>query len=296
MQALDCPFCAHANPAGAKFCNECGSPLHFAPCRSCDAINRVGDELCHRCGAPLTSRASAAYEDSAPPPVGLDEQARWVEVELRRFGDASASGPAPIEHEIRADDAIEPEPEHTVAEPEPHRDSEVASDAYAGVRRETVLPYKELRIPEARSLSSEITDRPSRWRELGAGVAALLVVLTVVAAGYRHYAETLLPRAPEEPRATIDAPSRPEFTGPAPSATTVPAVADSAPLVKDLPPPAPAESLPIPAPFRPEVAHTSDAAVKPLPEPVPPVKLAPACPPAVAALSLCDWVAHAAPR
>jgi len=32
MPAITCLFCDHANPAGAKYCNECGSALHLKPC------------------------------------------------------------------------------------------------------------------------------------------------------------------------------------------------------------------------------------------------------------------------
>jgi hypothetical protein len=32
-----CPFCDHHNPAGAKFCNDCGSSLHLKPCNQCPA-------------------------------------------------------------------------------------------------------------------------------------------------------------------------------------------------------------------------------------------------------------------
>ena len=45
-----CIFCAHVNPAGAKFCNDCGSPLHLKPCRQCDAINDRAARRCYNCG------------------------------------------------------------------------------------------------------------------------------------------------------------------------------------------------------------------------------------------------------
>lgn len=43
-------FCEHANPAVAKFCNECGSPLHLKPCIRCSAINDASAAHCHACG------------------------------------------------------------------------------------------------------------------------------------------------------------------------------------------------------------------------------------------------------
>ena len=46
-----CPFCDHHNPAGAKFCNDCGSPLHLKPCNQCDAVNHQAATNCYKCGA-----------------------------------------------------------------------------------------------------------------------------------------------------------------------------------------------------------------------------------------------------
>jgi hypothetical protein len=44
-----CPFCDHRNPVGAKFCNDCGSPLK--PCNQCDAVNHQAATNCCKCGA-----------------------------------------------------------------------------------------------------------------------------------------------------------------------------------------------------------------------------------------------------
>ena len=58
MPNSQCPFCEHSNPAAAKFCNDCGSPLHLKPCRQCDAINDGSVKFCYMCGAPFAERAS----------------------------------------------------------------------------------------------------------------------------------------------------------------------------------------------------------------------------------------------
>jgi hypothetical protein len=58
MPNSQCPFCEHLNPAAAKFCNDCGSPLHLKPCRACDAINDGSVKFCYMCGAPFAERAS----------------------------------------------------------------------------------------------------------------------------------------------------------------------------------------------------------------------------------------------
>jgi hypothetical protein len=63
MSSVSCPFCSHANPQAAKFCNQCGSPLDLQPCPKCEAMNHVAVEQCHQCGAPLrTSGQSASAE------------------------------------------------------------------------------------------------------------------------------------------------------------------------------------------------------------------------------------------
>jgi len=59
MSTSSCRFCAHANPEGAKFCNDCGSPLHLKPCPHCEAITDVSAADCHQCGAPFVAGAVA---------------------------------------------------------------------------------------------------------------------------------------------------------------------------------------------------------------------------------------------
>ncbi len=64
MTSSTCCFCAHLNPAGAKFCNECASPLHLKPCRACDAVNARDAQACYRCGAAL--QAAADVPEASP--------------------------------------------------------------------------------------------------------------------------------------------------------------------------------------------------------------------------------------
>jgi RNA polymerase subunit RPABC4/transcription elongation factor Spt4 len=67
MSTSSCRFCAHVNPEGAKFCNDCGSPLHLKPCPQCEGITDVSAENCHQCGAPfVTSGAADALAKSIP--------------------------------------------------------------------------------------------------------------------------------------------------------------------------------------------------------------------------------------
>jgi class 3 adenylate cyclase/tetratricopeptide (TPR) repeat protein len=60
-----CPHCRFDNPAGAKFCNECGGRLEFA-CPSCTKVNPSGSKFCNECGHPLSA---AATVPQVPPPL-----------------------------------------------------------------------------------------------------------------------------------------------------------------------------------------------------------------------------------
>lgn len=56
---LVCPSCAHTNPAGSKFCNRCGVPVHFRNCAGCDAVNDVAARACHKCGRAFEAKPLA---------------------------------------------------------------------------------------------------------------------------------------------------------------------------------------------------------------------------------------------
>jgi Double zinc ribbon len=84
MVALECPYCGHANPDGAKFCNACGSHLQLKLCSHCQAANDQAVKTCYECGTefPVSAdspeaAARAACERlqqllrSAPPPSAL---------------------------------------------------------------------------------------------------------------------------------------------------------------------------------------------------------------------------------
>jgi len=51
MSLLQCLFCKHFNPAGAAFCNGCGSPMDLQPCEACAAIDKRTARHCYKCGA-----------------------------------------------------------------------------------------------------------------------------------------------------------------------------------------------------------------------------------------------------
>jgi len=63
-----CASCAAENPAGSRFCGNCGASLSRA-CASCGAANDPGMRFCTQCGSPLE-----AQEPVAPQPVATAER------------------------------------------------------------------------------------------------------------------------------------------------------------------------------------------------------------------------------
>ena len=52
--AVVCPKCGTANPAGSKFCNNCGSSLSVSTkCSNCGFENAAGAKFCNNCGNKL---------------------------------------------------------------------------------------------------------------------------------------------------------------------------------------------------------------------------------------------------
>jgi class 3 adenylate cyclase/tetratricopeptide (TPR) repeat protein len=66
-----CPSCGTENPAGNRFCGDCGSALAVS-CAACGAENPEGKKFCGDCGAPLDeapTQASAVTTPAPEPPV-----------------------------------------------------------------------------------------------------------------------------------------------------------------------------------------------------------------------------------
>ena len=61
---MKCHQCQFENPAGAKFCNECGSNLELA-CPQCSNVNPPGSKFCNECGHNL-AKLSPPAESSQP--------------------------------------------------------------------------------------------------------------------------------------------------------------------------------------------------------------------------------------
>ena len=66
-----CPFCDHRNPADAKFCNECASPLHLKPCNLCSKVNDQAAIHCYDCGTAFSSPPRTPDATQMSPSVDL---------------------------------------------------------------------------------------------------------------------------------------------------------------------------------------------------------------------------------
>jgi len=66
MSLNQCPFCEFANPAGSKFCSECGGALHLVPCPRCGAVSEIAATVCYQCRGPLPGCTSDALAPSSP--------------------------------------------------------------------------------------------------------------------------------------------------------------------------------------------------------------------------------------
>jgi class 3 adenylate cyclase len=60
---MHCPRCRHENPAGAKFCAECGAGL-AARCTGCGADLSPAAKFCGQCGAPVAAAGPDARYSS----------------------------------------------------------------------------------------------------------------------------------------------------------------------------------------------------------------------------------------
>src|SRR5712692_9107020 len=60
---MQCSNCQHENPAGAKFCNGCGTKLE-AHCPQCSHVNPSGSRFCNACGSSLTTHLHSSVSGS----------------------------------------------------------------------------------------------------------------------------------------------------------------------------------------------------------------------------------------
>ena len=61
---MKCPRCQHENPQGARFCEECASPL-ARTCSNCGTALSATAKFCHACAHP-TSCSDTSAASTAP--------------------------------------------------------------------------------------------------------------------------------------------------------------------------------------------------------------------------------------
>src|SRR5215831_20386219 len=54
---MKCPRCEHDNPQGARFCEECATPL-ARTCSNCGTALSATAKFCHACAHPVTAATS----------------------------------------------------------------------------------------------------------------------------------------------------------------------------------------------------------------------------------------------
>jgi hypothetical protein len=291
MPSLSCPFCTHENPAGAKYCNECGSPLHLVLC-GCGAVNNLTDAHCHRCGASVSGPRAPAQSVPLETELGeVEEQLRGLERQLEapderasRPGLRSVGGahtPAEAFEQQRQDPmpALET-PDATVAALLARRPAEDPRDRRPGYAAAALV----LAIVAAVAAGASFYDRYAPWLERTAsalrGPAAVAPSPGTGASGGAPIAgaspragNASTPMSPEPSRFDVPMRSRPGSDDASPPV---------APIVSAL------QATDVPVESRAE----ADAGKPSAPLSAPPAP-DPRCPPAVVAMALCERMAHA---
>ena len=67
IRQMRCAKCSSDNPAGKKFCGDCGARLAHS-CPKCGAENPESKKFCGDCGAPLAAGSRTTPSPGAAPP------------------------------------------------------------------------------------------------------------------------------------------------------------------------------------------------------------------------------------
>jgi predicted ATPase/class 3 adenylate cyclase len=75
---MRCPRCGNENPAGQRFCGDCGNELAAGICGSCGFANPPSQRFCGNCGSPLAaaiiSQAVPLDPGGAPPVITTERR------------------------------------------------------------------------------------------------------------------------------------------------------------------------------------------------------------------------------
>lgn len=252
---LRCLLCKHLNPADAVFCNKCGTQLDLQACGRCGALNERVAQNCSQCGARLTVPAT-------PEPGAL--LAPFMPVK-------EAIPPAPGDAAVAAPEAAQPRRDRAHAPPE----TQAADDALLSEMDAASLMWRKLEerkpdpVASAGAAAARVRSR-RRWLMLGAALLLALVVNFVFV-----YFRDDQPEQLEQKAAQGERPA-PAEVAPSPAAARVESALTPETGNDGLEKP--------PSPARPDAGTAAQADV--------PTRQAPApftdCPPAVAALGLCN--------
>jgi predicted ATPase/class 3 adenylate cyclase len=105
---LRCSSCKTENPAGKKFCGDCGAALANV-CPKCSADNPAGQRFCGECGAALGAAAIASAKKSNDSPIRVTETSAAENLEGERktvtalFADIKGS--TELEQDLDPEDA-----------------------------------------------------------------------------------------------------------------------------------------------------------------------------------------------
>jgi class 3 adenylate cyclase/tetratricopeptide (TPR) repeat protein len=105
---MTCTACGTVNPAGRKFCGECGGRLAVA-CAACGAPLEAGQKFCGECGNPIVAAAPGAMAQAVPAgvPTGAPASAPVSERRLVSVLFADLVGFTPFAEERDSEDVRE---------------------------------------------------------------------------------------------------------------------------------------------------------------------------------------------
>ena len=167
---LRCPSCAHGNPADAKFCNNCGLPVHLEPCGNCEAINDRTANRCHKCGSPLSLMSVSQSSPAIPPAETMASSAADRTIADHRTSVPEETRPHSYDATIdEGDAAISDGAEHMIAISE-------TLTAPPGQPAHQVFV-----VPAARSDSEPAEAVVAKRRRPGLRMAAMVVMLVALA-------------------------------------------------------------------------------------------------------------------
>jgi hypothetical protein len=158
MFASQCLFCGHGNPAGAKFCNDCASPLQLKKCKQCDAINDRPATNCYECGAEFPPHMTETEASSA----ALTAAAEFAS-SASGDGDAERGHTQLSQRASKVLGVLQRPSDNKLARAYAHDVKVVAREMAAMVRQDGVylMPATQFET----SGSGTASDRPLQWRE-----------------------------------------------------------------------------------------------------------------------------------